>query len=89
VKIFENFDIAQYTQNTVLPTHIMTRKLCGYVAKGLTNPSFRSHLPITSIVKHTERSLCEGYPTKYRVMMDQYLGFVPQQECFSVNYLGH
>jgi hypothetical protein len=35
---------------------------------------------VSSIVRHTALSLGEGYPTKYRVMMDQYLGFVPGQE---------
>ncbi len=40
---------------------------------------FRDRLNITSIVKHTASSLCEGYPAKYRIVMDQYLGFVPAQ----------
>ena len=41
---------------------------------------FRNQLNITSIVKHTANSLCEGFPVKYRVIMDQYLGFVPLKE---------
>jgi hypothetical protein len=47
----------------------------------------RKQLNITSIVKHTDNSLCEGLPAKYRVMMDQYLGFVPLQESIILDFL--
>jgi hypothetical protein len=40
---------------------------------------FRESVVFTSIVKHTRQSLGEGYGFNYRVITEQFAGFVPDK----------
>ena len=42
----------------------------------------------TSIVRHAESSLGEGSPVLYRIMMDQFTGYLPGYNNVSTNYTG-
>ena len=50
--------------------------------------NFSNMAQFTSIVRHAESSLGEGSPVLFRIMMDQFTGYLPGYNNVSTNYTG-
>ena len=48
--------------------------------------NFSQTVGFTSVIRHSASSLAEGSPASYRILMDQYTGFVVGSNYVKTNY---
>ena len=49
---------------------------------------FSEIVKFTSIIRHSNTSLGEASPVYYRILLDQFMGFVPAKNNVTTNYIG-
>ena len=49
---------------------------------------YSQKVKFTAIIRHSDTSKGEGAPVMFRIMMDQFLGFIPNSNNVTTNYTG-